>query len=68
MSQATIDEILNRIKELSPEDRLLLDEVLAREEEREWLVEADSARRAAREKGLDQAAIDRAVYAVRHGG
>lgn len=67
MSQGTIDDILDRIKQLSPEDRRRLHEILAQEEEREWRVEAEAARRSAREKGLDQGAIDRAVYAVRHG-
>jgi hypothetical protein len=43
-----------------------LDEQLARMAEEEWLREAEAARRVARERGIDQAAIDRAVEAVRY--
>lgn len=68
MSQATVQEILDRIKQLPDEDRLLLDELLAEEEGAEWLREASKARRLAREQGIDQEAIDRAVHAVRYGG
>lgn len=68
MSHATVYEILDRIDRLPAEDRRLLDDLLAEREEREWRGEAAEARRAAREKGIDQEAIDRAVRAVRHGG
>ena len=68
MSHATVYEILDRIDRLPADDRRLLDDLLAPREEREWREEAVEARRAAREKGIDQEAIDRAVRAVRHGG
>lgn len=68
MSQASVYEILDRIDQLPEEDRLLLGELLATREEAEWRREANRARRIAREKGIDQKAIDRAVHAVRHGG
>lgn len=67
MSQATVYDLLDRIQRLPEEDRLLLDELLATREEAEWRQEADRARRIARERGIDQEAIDRAVHAVRHG-
>jgi hypothetical protein len=65
MSQAVL-EILDRIQLLPAEDRLMLDEQLARISEAEWQREAEDARRLAKEKGIDQAAIDRAVEAVRY--
>ncbi len=64
MSEAVL-EILERIKRLPAEDRLLLDEYLAEEAESEWQDEAAEARRLARQKGLGQATIDRAVEKVR---
>jgi hypothetical protein len=67
MSRATVHEILERIQGLSPEDRLLLDELLAQQEEAEWSEEAAKARQMAREKGINQEAIDRTIYAMRHG-
>ena len=66
MSEA-VHEILDRIQRLPAEDRLLLEDHLAREAEAEWQREAEEARRLAREKGIDQAAIDRAVEHVRRG-
>jgi hypothetical protein len=66
MSEAVLD-ILHRIELLPEPDRLLLQEHLARAAEAEWQNEADNARQVAREKGIDQAAIDRAVEKVRYG-
>jgi len=60
MSEAVLD-ILHQIEALPEPDRLLLQEHLARQAEAEWQREAEDARRVAREKGIDQAAIDRAV-------
>jgi hypothetical protein len=67
MSRATIDEILVRIKQLPEEDRILFDELFAQQEDQEWREEAVKARRVAQNRGIDQGAIDRAVYAARHG-
>ncbi len=61
MSEALVQDILNRIQQLPEEDRLLLEERLTELAESEWRREAEQARRIARERGLDQAAIDRAV-------
>jgi hypothetical protein len=65
MSEA-VHEILHRIEQLPEEDRLLLDERLAEMAEAEWKREAESARRIARERGLDQAAIDQAINDLRY--
>ena len=66
MSEA-LQEVLQRIERLPAEDRLLLENYLAQEAEAEWRREADEARKLARQKGIDQAAIDRAVEKVRYG-
>src|SRR5207247_1090102 len=60
MSKA-VQEILDRIQHLPTEDRLLLEDQLAQLAESEWRREAAEARRLARQRGIDQAAIDRAV-------
>lgn len=67
MSRATVDDILDRIRRLPDEERRLLDELLAQQEDQEWREEAAKARKTASDQGIDQAAIDRAVHAVRHG-
>ncbi len=66
MSEA-VKEILDRIQQLPADDRLLLEDYLAQQAEAEWQREADEARQLARQKGIDQAAIDRAVEKVRYG-
>ena len=66
MSEA-LQEVLQRIERLPAEDRLLLENYLAQKAEAEWRCEADEARKLARQKGIDQAAIDRAVEKVRYG-
>ena len=65
MNEAVL-EILQRIQQLPDDDRLLLEERLAEIAESEWKREAVVARRIARERGLDQAAIDQAVHDVRN--
>ncbi|HEX4955301.1 MAG TPA: hypothetical protein VF017_18075 [Thermoanaerobaculia bacterium] len=67
MSHATVYEILERIEQLPVEERLLLDDLLTQREEAEWRQEAAQARQVARDRGIDQEAIDRAVHRVRHG-
>ncbi|HEX9940906.1 MAG TPA: hypothetical protein VGG03_02720 [Thermoanaerobaculia bacterium] len=67
MSRAAVDDILDRIRQLPEEDRRLLDELLAQQEDQEWREEAAKARKMAQSQGIDQEAIDRAVHAVRHG-
>lgn len=66
MSEA-VQEILERIQHLPAAERLELEDLLAEQAEAEWQRAAEEARRLARQKGIDQAAIDRAVAKVRYG-
>ena len=54
-----------RIDQLPEGDRSELNEQLAKRTESEWKQEVEAARLLAKQKGIDQAAIDRAVEAVR---
>ena len=67
MGEAAVRDILRKIEELSEADRLLLEERLAERAETEWQREATAARELACERGIDQAAIDRAVEKARYG-
>ncbi|MDB5172099.1 MAG: hypothetical protein JWN51_872 [Phycisphaerales bacterium] len=66
MSEAAVQDILKRIDSLPEADRLLLEQRLAERVEAEWQREAAAARAEAQRRGLDQAAIDRAVEEVRY--
>lgn len=66
MSDIAVQEILAKIEHLSDEERLYVARRLAETSEADWRREADSARRIAREKGIDQTAVDRAVEEVRY--
>lgn len=66
MSAATVEQILQQIDSLGDDDRRVLEERLAARFEAEWQRAAQDARRVARERRLDQAAIDRAVETVRY--
>ena len=63
MNEAAVQDILQRIQQLPDEDRRLLEARLAEDERRRTVAEA---RRAAGARGLDQAAIDRAIEELRH--
>ena len=67
MSQTTVEEILELIDGLDEEDRELLEMRLAERLEAEWRKEAAEARRLAKARGTDQAAIDEAVRRHRYG-
>lgn len=67
MSAAAVHELVDRVKQLPEKERQLFDELLVRLEEEEWRREAGKARRLARERGIDQEAIDRAVADIRYG-
>lgn len=67
MSQSNVQTILDQIEQLPEADRLLLERRLAELAEAEWQRQADAARRLARERGVDQAAIDQAIHKLRHG-
>ncbi len=66
MSNTAVQDILDRIGLLSEEERLYLATRLAETSEADWRREAENARRIAREKGIDQTAVDRALAEVRH--
>ncbi len=67
MSEIAVHELVDQVKRLSEDERLLFDELVAQLEEKEWAREAETARRLARDRGIDQATIDRAVARVRYG-
>ena len=67
MSQPAVDDILKMIDGLSASDREILDQHLSEREEAEWRREAEAARQQAKERGIDQAAIDEAVRNQRYG-
>ena len=66
MNRSNVRDVLDRIEKLSEADRVLLDEQLEARAEAEWQREAAAAEDVARERGIDQAAIDRAVEEVRY--
>jgi len=61
-----VEAILRQIEELSEEDRLVLEARLTELAEKEWNREAEQARQIAKQRGIDQAAIDRAVEEIRY--
>ena len=67
MSAAAVHELVDRVKQLPEEERQLFDELLVQLEEKEWRRESGKARQLARERGIDQEAIDRAVADLRYG-
>jgi hypothetical protein len=66
MGGSNVQAILDQIQQLPEADRLLLEQRLAELAETEWRRETETARRLAREKGLDQATIDRAIHDLRY--
>ena len=66
MSSA-VQEILDQILRLPQEQRAEFDSELSRIEEAEWTAMVTDARRVARERGIDDDAITRAVETLRYG-
>lgn len=62
-----VRDILERIVRLPEAQRAELDGALARLEEDEWLRLRAAARQSARERGIDDEAIARAVESSRYG-
>jgi hypothetical protein len=62
-----VDAIWQQIQRLDEADRLLLEERLHEVTEAEWHAEAKDARERARERGIDQQTIDKAVDQLRYG-
>jgi len=67
MSKLVVQSLLKRIEALPQQDRLLLEERLARQAQAAWDAEVRKARRIAKRRGIDQAVIDRAVEECRYG-
>jgi hypothetical protein len=65
MSDA-VRQLLERIEQLPEDDRLALEIRLAELADADWKREAEQARQIARERGLDQAAIDQAIHELRY--
>jgi hypothetical protein len=66
MSNIAVQEILDKVELLSDEEQFYLARRLAEKAEADWRLEADAARRIAREKGLEQSSVDQAVEEVRY--
>jgi len=64
---ATLKAILHEIKLLSPDERLKLDQALARSLEKEWARETAKAEKIARRRKIDQDVIDRVIAKRRYG-
>ncbi len=64
---ATVRLLLKEIKALSEEDRLALDQALARDLDKEWKIESGKARSLAKKRGIGMAEIDQAIAHLRYG-
>jgi hypothetical protein len=67
MSRTDVQHILDMIDGLPESDRDALEQQLAFRTEAQWRTESEQARRQAKARGIDQAAIDEAVRKRRHG-
>ena len=67
MTQVSVQHILDLIDQLSESDRETVQRRIAERAEAEWRTAAEVARREARQRGVDQAAIDAAVDKHRYG-
>ena len=67
MSVATVQQIVEQIRQLSDDERRLLEEQLAEADDAERRTLREEARRIADERGIDMDAIDRAVERERYG-
>lgn len=62
-----VDVILEQIARLDEADRIILERKLQELSELQWKRDAESARDLARQRGIDQRAIDDAVDELRYG-
>ena len=60
-----VETIIQQIDELTIEDRLRLEDLLAERAEEEWQAEAAKARAEAAARGITQSQIDQAVERLR---
>jgi len=66
MSETLVRDILNRIDQLPEEDRLLLERRMTERAEAQWHREVAVALREAERRGIDDAAIERAIDELRY--
>jgi pimeloyl-CoA synthetase len=62
-----VDAILQQIERLDEADRIILEQKLQELIETQWRREAENARTAAQQLGIDQQTIDDAVEEIRYG-
>ena len=62
-----VDAILQQIERLDEADRIILEQKLQELIEIQWRREAENARTAAQQRGIDQQTIDDAVEGIRYG-
>jgi hypothetical protein len=67
MSHSAVQEILNRIQNLSDQEREDLESRWTALLDEEWQKEMEQARTLARNKGLNQEQIDQAIHRMRYG-
>jgi len=67
MSHSAVQEILNRIQNLSDQEREDLESRWTALLDEEWQKEVEQARTLARNKGLNQEQIDQAIHRMRYG-
>jgi len=67
MPNGPVQDILREIEALPEDDQFALEQELARRLDVQWDREARQAREQARQRGIDQAAIDRAIEQRRYG-
>lgn len=67
MTYTNVDEVVEMIASMPDEDRLALEMRLAERFENEWREAVSEGRRIAEARGIDEAAIDRAIHRRRYG-
>lgn len=65
MNETLVRDILDRIDQLPEEDRLLLERRMMERNETQWRRETLAARDDAQRRGINDAAIERAIEEVR---
>jgi hypothetical protein len=66
MNETLVRDILNRIDRLPEEDRLLLERRMSERAEAQWRGETIAAQKEAIRRGIDDAAIERAIEEIRY--
>jgi hypothetical protein len=66
MNEPLVRDILDRIDQLPEDDRLLLERRIIERNEAEWRSETLAAQEAAKRRGIDDAAIERAIEELRY--